>query len=109
MCCNSLSKFIKPPLIVATLAITALAGCSSSDSDESTGYVMFYNASPNAPSIYLTIDEDINNDDSADHVERTYYSVAFGQSSGLWNYLVTNIIPNFHGVMATAPAVKTCK
>ena len=82
MSCNSLSKFIKTPLIVATLAITALAGCSSSDSDESTGYVMFYNASPNAPSIYLTIDEDINNDDSADHVERTYYNVAFGQSSG---------------------------
>ncbi|NRA59360.1 MAG: hypothetical protein HRU25_00295 [Psychrobium sp.] len=94
MSSNSLSKFIKTPLIVATLAIIALAECSSSDSDETTGYVIFYNASANAPSIYLTVDEDIENDDSADHVERTYYSVAFGQSSG---------------VMAIAPAVKTYK
>jgi hypothetical protein len=64
-----------------------LTGCGGSDSDddESTGYVNFYNASKNAPAIFFTLDEDLD-DSSDDHVELTFNGVEYTKS--LTNYQV---------------------
>ncbi|NMP33492.1 hypothetical protein HII17_18245 [Thalassotalea sp. M1531] len=64
-----------------------LSGCESSSSDEDTdiGYIQFYNASANAPDIYMTIDEDIeldSEDDDDEHVERTFTGVSYSETGG---------------------------
>lgn len=57
--------------------ILVLSACGSDGSDEdAVSYVRFYNASYDAPNIFLTIDEDIDLDDD-DEFERTFTSVAY--------------------------------
>ncbi|WDE07306.1 hypothetical protein SG34_010660 [Thalassomonas viridans] len=65
-------------------AVAGLVGCGSgSDDNDGDGdaYVNLYNASKNAPAIFLTIDEDLEEDDE-DEVEITYTGVEYGQSGG---------------------------
>ncbi|TPH15594.1 hypothetical protein [Litorilituus lipolyticus] len=57
-----------------------LLACGSSSDDSGTGYVKLYNASSNAPSIYLTVDEDLNSTDD-DHFEHSYSGVPFAQAN----------------------------
>ncbi|MFT2090228.1 hypothetical protein [Paraglaciecola sp. 2405UD69-4] len=62
------------------VAVCVLSSCSSG-SDNKTGYIKFYNASPNAPGIFLTVDENLDDDDD-DEVEVTYSSVEYTEVSG---------------------------
>ena len=39
-----------------------VTACSSGDSAETDTYIKFYNASADAPSIFMTLDEDLDND-----------------------------------------------
>ncbi|MDO7084240.1 hypothetical protein WNY51_10315 [Pseudocolwellia sp. AS88] len=56
--------------------VLMLSACGSSDDDDSTGDIRFYNLSPNAPAIYLTIDEDLDDEDD-DAYEKTYTGIEF--------------------------------
>ncbi|WP_342804923.1 DUF4397 domain-containing protein [Alteromonas sp. M12] len=71
-------KLTNYPWVCLGLMLFVLAGCGSDD--ESSGYIKFYNASTNAPGVYLTVDEDLDNDDD-DEVELTYSAVEFAEVS----------------------------
>ncbi|MGY0627435.1 MAG: hypothetical protein ACW7DS_17125 [Paraglaciecola chathamensis] len=73
---NTTSSIIRSPALYLGLAVLTLTGCGSSD-DDNTGFIRFYNASYNAPAVYLTVDEDLDEDDD-DEVEITYGAVTFG-------------------------------
>jgi len=76
---NKISLSLRTLLLPAML-ITGLSACGgSSGSDD--GYVSFYNASPNSPAIFLTLDEDLD-DNGTDEFERTYSSVEFAETTG---------------------------
>jgi len=58
-------------------AIFLLSACGSSDDDDgSTGDLRFYNLSQNSPAIYLTVDEDLTDEDD-EAFEKTYTGVEF--------------------------------
>lgn len=59
------------------MIIFLVTACSSGDSAETDTYIKFYNASADAPSIFMTLDEDLDND-ADDELERTYSAVAYG-------------------------------
>lgn len=68
---------VNPWFYVAFLVMAImLSACGSSDDDDSTGDIRFYNLSPNAPAIYLTIDEDLDDEDD-DAYEKTYTGIEF--------------------------------
>ncbi|MBL4630046.1 MAG: hypothetical protein JKY14_02425 [Paraglaciecola sp.] len=67
-------------MLCISLSMFVLTGCSSED-DDKTGYVKFYNASPNAPGIFLTVDENLDDDDD-DEIEVTYSSIEYTEVSG---------------------------
>lgn len=71
---------IKSSFIFALIVLLFLCGCGSS-SDDSTdlGQIKFYNASSNAPAVYLTIDEDIETSDD-EEIEITFSAVAYGDA-----------------------------
>lgn len=74
-CFNSIvNNWLKATVVTAALALSA---CGSSDDDESLGNLRFYNLSEHSPAIYLTLDEDLNDEDD-DAFERTYTGVSFG-------------------------------
>jgi hypothetical protein len=78
-----LSKLIKLPLILTSVTLLSLAGCDSSDDDgDSVGYFQIYNASPTAPAIYLTVDQE--DDDSYD--ETTHTGVEYTSISSRLTY-----------------------
>ncbi len=68
-------------LAIPALMITGLSACGGDSDSSGEGYVTLYNASPNAPAIFLTIDEDLD-DDGTDYFEQTYNGVSFGQIGG---------------------------
>lgn len=72
-------KIIRYPVVYLGMMLFILSGCGSS-SDDNTGYIKFYNASSNAPSVFLTVDENLDEDDD-DEIEVTYSSVAFSKVS----------------------------
>ncbi|WP_339725657.1 DUF4397 domain-containing protein [uncultured Paraglaciecola sp.] len=72
--------FYQSLMLWISLSMFVLSGCSSDD-DSGTGYVKFYNASPNAPGIFLTVDENLDDDDD-DEIEVTYSSVDYTEVSG---------------------------
>ena len=72
--------FYQSLMLCIGLSTLVLSGCSS-DADNGTGYVKFYNASPNAPSIFLTVDENLDDDDD-DEIEVTYSAVGYTKVSG---------------------------
>lgn len=61
-----------------------VTACSSGDSAETDTYIKFYNASADAPSIFMTLDEDLHND-ADDELERTYSAVAYGYAGSQIN------------------------
>ena len=63
------------------LMVFSVSACNSSDSDDDNnqGYIKFYNASKNAPEIYLTIDEDLDTSED-DETEITFSSVGYTES-----------------------------
>ena len=80
---NSNSEFFPwqfiPKTCLLALALVA-GGCTSdSDDDSSEGYLQFYNGSKNAPAIFLTIDENLEDDDD-DDIEITYGSVSYANA-----------------------------
>lgn len=66
--------------LCAALTIISLTACGSDGSDDTSAYIKLYNASPNAPAIFLTVDEDVDADPD-DEVEITYSSVRFGEAT----------------------------
>lgn len=63
-------------LCIGVLSL-ALSGCGgSSDDEDDTGFVRFYNGSSNSPGIFLTVDENLDDDDE-DEIEVTYRSVGY--------------------------------
>ncbi len=75
---NSIFSCVKKSKFLIILSIVGLSGCGS-DSD-GNGYVKFYNASKNAPEVFLTIDENIDDDDE-DDFETTYSGVEYGKAT----------------------------
>ncbi|RYV02432.1 hypothetical protein SOPP22_10295 [Shewanella sp. OPT22] len=74
---SSISYFTKTKFLLLA-SIVGLSGCGSSDDDnDKTGYIKFYNASKNSPAVFLTVDEDLNSNDS-DDFENTYSAVEYG-------------------------------
>lgn len=69
--------------MIALLGALTLVGCDSSSSsgDDNTGSLRFYNISQNSPAIYLTVDEDLSDEDD-DAFEKTYTGVEFTEISG---------------------------
>jgi hypothetical protein len=67
---------------VSLLGIMAcvITACGSSGDDDNTGYIRLYNASKNAPQIYLTVDENLDEDDD-EEIEITYSPVAYSKVS----------------------------
>ena len=61
---------------VVLSAAIALSACGGSDSDDSQGYIKFYNASSNSPGIFMTIDENLDEDDD-DEFEQTFSAVQY--------------------------------
>jgi hypothetical protein len=76
-------SFLLNALIFPIILLLTLTGCGS-DSTEGIGYIHFYNASANAPAIFLTVDEKLDSSE-ADEVEKTYSSIGYGQSTGLYD------------------------
>jgi hypothetical protein len=62
-----------------SLIIFTLSACGSSSDDDEPGYIKLYNASPNSPNIFLTLDEDLDSDDD-DEIEQTLSSVGYGDT-----------------------------
>ncbi|WP_416306942.1 hypothetical protein [Neptunicella sp. SCSIO 80796] len=73
-------RLIHHPLLIVAILALALTGCGSGSDDDATGYIKFYNAASNAPAIFMSIDEDLD-DDPDDEIELTYSSVAYAQVS----------------------------
>ena len=70
------------PLWLTTVFSTLLLISCGGSSDTDIGYVQLYNASANAPSLYLTIDQYADDDYDA----KTYLSVPFTQTGGRIEY-----------------------
>jgi len=81
-----LSSFIQHPYLFAGFMVVGLSACGSSSDDSGVGYVQFYNASSNAPAIYLTMDKD--NDD--DFNSKTHSAVSYGKAGGSYEYDTDN-------------------
>ncbi len=77
-----LSKFIQLPQIIAGFIVIGLSACGSSSDESGVGYVQLYNASSNAPAIYLTMDKD----DDDDYNSKTHSAVSYGQAGGNYEY-----------------------
>jgi hypothetical protein len=75
---GELTRFAQ--ILCVALSITGLTACGSDSSEGEDGYIKLYNASPNAPAIFLTVDEDVDADPD-DEVEITYSSVRFGETT----------------------------
>lgn len=67
-------------LSLLAMGIAALSACGSdSDDDDKIGYVKFYNASYDSPAIFMTLDEDLDEDDD-DEFEQTFSSVDYASA-----------------------------
>lgn len=75
---NKVKTIGKVSLIAAFISVVSACSSDSDDSDEQ-GYVKFYNASYDSPSIFMTIDEDLDSDDD-DEYEQTFSSVAYAST-----------------------------
>lgn len=72
---STYGKFCKKPSILVLASALFLSACGSSDDD--TGNIRFYNLSENAPDFFLTIDENLDDDDDSDDFEATFSGVGF--------------------------------
>ena len=75
---NKIAFIAKAGALITAIAALSACGGSSDDSDN-IGYVKFYNASYDSPSIFMTLDEDLDSDDD-DEFEQTFSSVAYGSA-----------------------------
>lgn len=72
----------KTVLLTGLVMVLSACGSNTDDEDNNNGYIQFYNGSSNAPAIYLTIDENLDEDDD-DEVEITYSAVSYGIATSL--------------------------
>lgn len=78
---RTLYNSIRISLISTTIIFGGLTGCGSSDNDGS-GYIQLYNASSNAPKIYVTVDQY----DDDDFVGKTYSGIPYSKVSSRITY-----------------------
>jgi len=64
---------------IAVLLILSISACGSSSDEDGTSFLKFYNASPNAPAIFITIDENLD-EDADGEVEQTYANINYGRA-----------------------------
>lgn len=64
---------------IAVLLILSISACGSNSDEDGTGFLKFYNASPNAPAIFITIDENLD-EDADGEVEQTYANINYGRA-----------------------------
>ena len=75
--CSTFSKLFS--FFILSFLLFANLGCSSDDeSSNDSGYVKFYNASKNAPAVFLTVDENLDTSDD-DEVEVTFSGIEYGE------------------------------
>jgi len=74
---NNVQAFGKLGLVA--MSMLALAACSGSSDDSDAGYIKFYNASYDSPSIFMTLDEDLDDDDD-DEFEQTFSAIAYAKA-----------------------------
>ena len=79
-----------PVLFVSFLGLAACDDESSDDSS-SVSYVQFYNGASNAPGLYLTLDNDLDEDDE-NYIERTYSAVDYAQATGRYEITVEEFL-----------------
>lgn len=76
-------QFLKSLLVAWVVASVSACNSSGDDDDSNQGYIKFYNASKNAPEIYLTIDEDLETSED-DETEITFSSVGYAEALGTY-------------------------
>ncbi|WP_158525331.1 DUF4397 domain-containing protein [Glaciecola sp. KUL10] len=76
---SNFSPFFK--ICFFTLMLITLSACSSSDDDDgdNTGHIKFFNASPNSPGIFMTIDEELDSEDDEEY-ESTFSAISYGNA-----------------------------
>lgn len=81
-------SYISPSKVLLLASVFGLAACGGSDDSSDVGYVAFYNNSKNAPEIILTLDEDLESDDSSseNNFEITFDGIEY--TNALTNYEV---------------------
>jgi FlaG/FlaF family flagellin (archaellin) len=64
-----------------TLTLITISACSSDNDDDgdNTGHIKFFNASPNSPGIFLTIDEALDSEDDEEY-ESTFSAIGYGSA-----------------------------
>jgi len=68
--------------LLTTILSLSLFGCDDGDDDDGTGSIQLYNASANAPGVYLTVDQY----DDDDYDENTHSAVLFTKVSSHLTY-----------------------
>ncbi len=71
------------PSTLLALSLLTGVGCSSDD-EEVTGLIKFYNAESDSPDLFLTLDENLD-EDNEDEFENTFPGVGFGEASNAVN------------------------
>jgi hypothetical protein len=69
-------------LLLITGLSSSLLGCGSGSDDSGTGYIQLYNLSSNSPEIYLTLDQE----DNDDFDEKTHSAIEFTNISSRLTY-----------------------
>ena len=76
---NLTTKHTSFIIIYLSLLMLTLLGCGSSKESEKTGYIQFYNASENSPTLYLSLENSIK--------KVTPFTVPYSKSSGRYESL----------------------
>lgn len=53
---------LMPTFLLTTILSLSLYGCGDGDDDNGTGYIQLYNLSANSPGVYLTVDQEYDDD-----------------------------------------------
>lgn len=73
------SPFFKACFLSISLIVISACSSDSDDDGDNTGHIKFFNASPNSPSIFLTIDEELDSEDDEEY-EATFSAISYGNA-----------------------------